>query len=557
MCTVTFIPDGSGVCYLTSNRDENRGRARALSPRRYGDLVYPMDPVAGGSWVVSRGGDAAILLNGAFEGHERKAPYRRSRGLVFLDIVRAEDALREWEDILLEGIEPFTLILFVGNRLYECRWDGAGRHLRELAASEAHIWCSVTLYDEVARKDRENLLAEWRRQGSVSTGRILELHRAAAIGGEVATASITSIRVSGGRGKMKYIDLREEEGGSMNPFLIRLKHWEYWPFGLVYLPVFVYWAWLSLRARSLFFFSPANPTITNGGFLLESKKQIYDLMPAGVYPRTLYCRRGMRMDQIRLQLAIEGLKFPLMAKPDIGQRGMGVELLKDECALLLYALRSKVDFLLQEYIDYPMEIGVFYYRMPGEEKGVITGIVGKEFLSVTGDGRRTVEELLQQEERYVLQLRALRRTAGRRLERVPLRGEVVELVPYGNHSRGAKFLDETGRVSPRLERVIDELCRRIPGFYFGRLDIRFESWELLEAGAAFSVIELNGAGSEPTHIYDPRHSLFFAWKEIIRHLQILFRVSRASRRLHGLAPMGFWAGLKMLGEYRRHEKLIK
>jgi hypothetical protein len=130
------------------------------------------------------------------------------------------------------------------------------------------------------------------------------------------------------------------------------------------------------------------------------------------------------------------------------------------------------------------------------------------------------------------------------------------VAPYGNHSRGAKFVDCGDRITPRLSAVIDALCQRIPGFYFGRLDIRFWDWENLEAGKDFSVIELNGAGSEPTHIYDPRHSLGFAWREIRRHLDILFTVSRANARL-GHSPMGFWQGVRMLRDYSRYEKLIK
>ena len=199
---------------------------------------------------------------------------------------------------------------------------------------------------------------------------------------------------------------------------------------------------------------------------------------------------------------------------------------------------------------------MFYYRLPGQEKGVVTGVVGKEMLTVTGDGRSTVEALLLENERYVLQLPVLRRTVGRLLETTPARGEVVELAPYGNHSRGAKLLDHSHRVTPGVAAEIDELCRRIPGFYFGRLDIRFRSWELLEAGKDFSVIELNGAGSEPTHIYDPGHSIFFAWKEIFRHLDILYKVSLANRLQYGLAPMRFAEGLKMLRDYSRYEKLI-
>jgi len=557
MCTVTFIPDGRGSYHLTSNRDEHTGRARALPPRRFGDVTYPMDAAAGGSWVALKNNkEAGVLLNGAFVKHARRKNYRQSRGLVFLEIMRAVAPLRRWEELDLTDIEPFTLVLFVQGKLFECRWDGLCRHVRELEVNRPHVWSSVTLYDESARADREEMLASWYGREEITTEGILGLHRRAAIQGRVSTVSITTMRIGRRNARVRYVDMRMGTARAANPFLIRLRHWEYWPFFIVYLPVFFYWAWLSVKARSLFFFSTANPTIRNAGFLLESKKEIYDLMPAGSYPGTLYCRKGMQVHEILRLLEERRFKFPLMAKPDIGQRGMGVELLKNECGLLLYAMRSKVDFLLQEYVDYPLEIGVFYYRLPGEEKGAVTGVVGKEMLMVTGDGQSTVEALLLRNERYVLQLPSLRASAGRLLETTPAMGEVVELAPYGNHSRGAKFLDHSHRVTPRVAMVVDELCRQIPGFYFGRLDIRFQSWELLEEGKNFSVIELNGAGSEPTHIYDPGHSIFFAWKEIIRHHKLLYKVSLANRRQYGLTPMRFGEGVKMLREYSRYEKLI-
>jgi len=558
MCTVTFIPAGQGVYHLTSNRDEHTGRARALPPRRHGAIAYPKDPVAGGTWVaLKHNKDAGVLLNGAFAKHRRQEVYRKSRGLVFLEIIRAEAPLDQFRQADLKDIEPFTLILFINNVLVECRWDGGQRYMQELDTDRPHIWSSVTLYDETMHAQREKMLTNWYCPRHISTDRILDLHRQMGIEGDtMATVSITTLRIGGRKARLRYIDLRERSFRSASPFFIRLRNWEYWPFYIVYGPIFFYWVWLSLKARSFFFFSTANPTITHAGFLLESKQQIYDLMPEGSYPKTLYFRKGTRIGEIRHQLEKQGFTYPLMAKPDIGQRGMGVELLKDECGLLVYAMRSQVDFLLQEYVDYPQEIGVFYYRMPGEQKGAVTGVVGKEFLTVTGDGVSTVETLLLQDDRYVLQLAALRRTAGRRLQTIPAKGETLELVPYGNHSRGAKFLDHSHRVTPGVEAVIDKLCRRIPGFYFGRLDIRFQSWSLLEAGKAFSVIELNGAGSEPTHIYDPRHSLLFAWKEIKRHLDILYKVSRANLVKGEHTTMSFRQGLRMLRDYRRHEKLI-
>ncbi len=562
MCTVTFIPDGRGSYHLTSNRDEHTGRARALPPRRFGDITYPMDAAAGGSWVALKNNrDAGVVLNGAFVKHERRKHYRQSRGLVFLEIIRAVAPLRRWEELDLTDIEPFTLVLFVRGQLFECRWDGLCRHVRELETHRPHVWSSVTLYDESARADREEMLASWYGHEEVSTDGILDLHRRAAIQGRVSTVSITTMQIGRKKARLRYVDMRKEPVRKQpvraaNPFLIRLRHWEYWPFFVVYLPIFFYWAWLSLKARSLFFFSTANPTIRNAGFLLESKKQIYDLMPAGSYPETIYCRKGMQVHDVIRLMEERDLRFPLMAKPDIGQRGMGVELLRNECGLLLYAMRSKVDFLLQAYVDFPLEIGVFYYRLPGQASGSVTGVVGKEMLMVTGNGASTVEELLLQNDRYVLQIPSLRRSVGRLLETIPAAGEVVELAPYGNHSRGAKFLDHSHRVTPRVAAVIDELCQRIPGFYFGRLDIRFRSWELLEEGKDFSVIELNGAGSEPTHIYDPGHSIFFAWKEISRHHNLLYKVSLANRRQYGLAPMRFGEGVKMLRDYSRYEKLI-
>ncbi|HEY4110812.1 NRDE family protein [Puia sp.] len=557
MCTVTFLPGESGVYHLTSNRDEHSGRIHALPPQRYSDIFYPKDPAGGGSWVaLKRDTDAGVLLNGAFENHRRLAPYRKSRGLVFLEIIDARDPVAYFNAVCLMAIEPFTVILFISGRLFECRWDGGQKHVKQLDPGRPYIWTSVTLYDEPTRAQRETALADWYRQKDLDTGSILDFHRRAARKGEVATVSITTVRIANGKGKLRYFPLQKESAPSTNPFLIRLKHWEYWPATIIYAPLFFYWIWLSLKARSLFWFSAANPTITHSGFLLESKKQIYHLMPEGSYPKTLYCQKGTRIGQLVPRLKALGLTYPIMAKPDIGQRGMAVQLLKDECQLLRYAARTRVDFLLQEYIDHPLEIGVFYYRMPGQPAGCVTGIVGKQLLTVTGDGRSTVKTLLSRNERYVLQLPALRRALGPALQQVPANGEVLSLAPYGNHSRGAKFTDESHRITPGLQAAIDDLCRRIPGFYFGRLDIRFRDWQSLEAGEAFSVIELNGAGSEPTHIYDPEHSIFFAWREIRRHWDILFAISRANTRQQGLAQMSFGKGIKMLWDYSRHEKLI-
>ena len=611
MCTVTFIPAPDGI-YLTSNRDERLTRGKALFPVRAAwegqELVYPKDADAGGSWIALKSsGDAAVLLNGAFTRHRRQPAYRQSRGLVFLDIIRSGDPAGCFEAMDLEGIEPFTLVLFCSGLLKECRWDGERKHIARLNSRHPYIWSSATLYSYEVSRDRQRWLRQWYAAASdINTQSILDFHRTAGSDdpenglvidrqGKITTMSITSIRLAAPRASMLYLDLQAnkeyEEALPLGPkkrsstgspggrslggrlaaragirFIrlaararigfIRAGSWEYWPFALVYLPVFIYWVWLSLRARSFFFFSTANLSIQNAGFLLESKKQIYELLPDDAYPKTVFCRTGMTPTDICALLVDKGMVFPLVAKPDIGQRGLQVRLLRDECELLVYAARSRVDFLVQEYIDYPYEAGIFYYRLPGDLKGHISGIVSKEMLKVRGDGRSTVEALLLQEDRHVLQLAVLRADYGAYLRQVLPAGEEKTLVPYGNHSRGAKFLDWSDKVTPELEDSIDRLCRQVEGFYFGRLDIKFRDWAELCAGKHFSVIELNGAGSEPTHIYDPAHSIFFAWKEIIRHLRLLYIISRRNARRSGLAPMSTGAGLKMLRDYARHEKLI-
>jgi hypothetical protein len=142
------------------------------------------------------------------------------------------------------------------------------------------------------------------------------------------------------------------------------------------------------------------------------------------------------------------------------------------------------------------------------------------------------------------------------LDRILVEGEKDLLVPYGNHARGAKFVDASHLIDEQLTKAIDEICQNIPQFYFGRLDIRFKSWEQLREGENFSIIELNGAGSEPTHMYDPKHSIFFAWKEIIRHWNILYRISKVNHRLLGIPYMRFYDGIGMLRGNSRHIQLI-
>lgn len=340
------------------------------------------------------------------------------------------------------------------------------------------------------------------------------------------------------------------------PFFIKLFNWEYWPFHVVYGPVYFYWIWLCIKSRSFFFFNTSNPTIKNGGFLMESKWDIYNLLPGEYYPETLFFEAGTRPAEVVDLVYRHHLNYPLVGKPDIGMQGIAVQKLDNEKELTEYVTKAKADFLVQEFVSFRNEVGIFYYRYPNEEKGHISGIVSKEFLGITGDGAATIKDLLMKDKRYILQLPVLERTYGLLLNRILPEGEEFVLVPYGNHVRGAKFVDASHLIDEKLVDSIDRVCRRVSGFYYGRLDIRYNTWEELREGVNFSIIELNGAGSEPTHIYDPRHSIFFAWREIIRHWKILWKISHYNHKNSNQPYMNTRSGLNMLSANRAYVKVI-
>jgi hypothetical protein len=339
---------------------------------------------------------------------------------------------------------------------------------------------------------------------------------------------------------------------SLKKLRIKTTSWEYWPTYIVYGPLYIYWCWLSIKARSFFFFSAANPGIQYSGFVQEKKSDIYTLIPQQYYPRTKLCAPGQQPAYLVEVLKNEGLTFPLIAKPDMGQKGIQVKLLKSERELAEYSQSSRVNFLLQEYISYEHEVGIFYYRIPGEENGHISGIVGKEFLTVTGDGTSSILSLLKRNNRSLLQLPALKHMYGEFLNTILANEEHYILVPYGNHARGAKFINLNHRITAELTRTIDEVCRQIPGFYYGRMDLKFSSWDELVQGKNFSIIELNGAGSEPTHIYDPANSLLYAWKEIHKHWHLLYKISTLNVQKKQLQLLNSTDGIRMIRDHFKH-----
>lgn len=325
----------------------------------------------------------------------------------------------------------------------------------------------------------------------------------------------------------------------------RITNWEYWPFWMIYYPLFPVWLYYSFKARSLFFFNAANPAMKNGGMAMESKMEIYKMIPPQFIPKTVFIPKDQSPEWALEKVLASDIGFPFIAKPDIGMKAFGVEKIHSKDEFQNYVSWSPSNFLVQELIPYRKEVGIFYVRKPDEEQGKITGVVSKEFLSVIGDGSSTLLELIKNNPRSHLQLKALKRKFGEGLNKVIANGEEFVLVPYGSHTRGAKFVDISHLINEGLVKTINGICGPMKDFHYGRLDVLYNTFEELCEGKNFSVIEINGAGGEATHIYDPKHSLFWAWQEVTRHWGLMNEVSILNHQ-KGHSYLSFKDGRAML-----------
>ena len=311
----------------------------------------------------------------------------------------------------------------------------------------------------------------------------------------------------------------------MRQRLTKIYKWEFWPFWFFYIPVYFYWIYLSLRAKSFFFFSAANPLMELGGFSNYSKYNVLKNIPVEYLPKTTLISTYYQKRNIESILQENELNFPLIAKPDRGERGKGVTKIQCLNELKQYIFEARKEVILQEFIDYPLEFGVMYYRLPNETRGQVSSVVQKEFLSVIGDGISNVKELVENDQRSHLFLKHLQDNYPEILDKVPELHEKLILEPIGNHSRGTIFLNATHLINDQLIDVFDHISKQVKGFYFGRYDIKVKSLEDLYTGQNIKIMELNGANSEPAHIYDPQMPILKAYRFLFNHWSNLYQIS--------------------------------
>lgn len=311
--------------------------------------------------------------------------------------------------------------------------------------------------------------------------------------------------------------------------LQRLVRWEFWPWRIVYLPIAVYWFFLAIKARGWVFFSAANPCMRFGGLVAYSKTDVTKLVPETYLPKTVFVEATDTSIEILSRVQEEEMVFPLIIKPDMGERGKGVKILRTEEELItaLNAVRERM--LLQVYEDLPMEFGIMYSRHPAEEKGKITSIVVKEFPTVLGDGKSTLLQLILAEHRTRLSYKVHVKRFADRLNEVIPDGEKLRIVNIGNHMLGTTFKNGNHLLTNELETVFDDLAKQIKGFYIGRFDVRTESMETMLKDD-FKVIEVNGVNSEPCHIFHPGRSIFLAWRDLFQHWKRIADISIANHK---------------------------
>ncbi|MEM7681444.1 MAG: DedA family protein [Planctomycetota bacterium] len=316
----------------------------------------------------------------------------------------------------------------------------------------------------------------------------------------------------------------------------KLWRWEFWPGLLFYLPFIPLWCLIALRHGGLTVFAKANPALPAfGGLICESKHALQARFSGpGVLPTALVppaeahdeSSTNDRLTNLQQAMRTNGWDYPIILKPDVGQRGVGVRLLRNDRDAFDALAASPVAQVLQPYDPGPGEAGVFYVRHPNEPQGRIFSITHKQFPQATGDGARTLQQIIWDDPRLRMQARVfLRRLGPEAAERAPAAGEVVSLGDAGNHAQGSRFSDGSRFITDALTQAVDQVVKRCPGFYFGRLDVRYASEEDFRQGR-FEAVEVNGVSSESTHLYDPSFSLFKAYRILWDQWTWAFRIGR-------------------------------
>ena len=337
-----------------------------------------------------------------------------------------------------------------------------------------------------------------------------------------------------------------------------VSYFEFWPQHRFYPPLVLYWAWLSLRFGGMTLPSIANPRFPLGGWIGESKAEIFEA--AGAYARRFiapWCALrktdALTPDAALAAAAAAGIALPCIAKPDMGCRGVGVRRIRsaEELQAYIAGYPDNETIILQELIDHEAEAGIFYVRKPSEKQGRIISITLKYFPYVHGNGISTLEQLIRKDRRAGPLAHIYLPRHSSRLDWVVPAGQPFRIAYAGSHSRGTIFRNGNSLVTPLMTEAFDRIAQDIPEFHFGRYDVRFQDITQLQQGEGFTIVEINGAGAEATHVWDRNTTLWQAYRALMQQYRLLWEIGAENAR-RGFKP----ASLRtMLDAYRNETKL--
>ena len=331
---------------------------------------------------------------------------------------------------------------------------------------------------------------------------------------------------------------------TLRKYWIILTTWEYWPWGIVYTPIYIFYLLNVIRCGKWFYFSVVNPTMYNGGFFGNKKTEMYDLLPAHSYPKYVLVDANSNIDQL-------DISYPCIVKPNIGERGFGIKKIYNLEELNHYQTNCNYEFLIQDYCNLSNELSVFCIKDIRTNTFFTTSIIGKRLLSVVGDGKHTLLELISKNKNSFLQIKRLKPIWKNRFGDIIPNGEELFLIDNANHSKGAVFysIDEKEK---EIASLFIQLSKQINGFNYGRFDVKYNTIDELLEGK-YSIIELNGVGAEPIDMYIPKLTLWKGISILIYHWKKMYEIAEYNMNQLQIPVMSKQEGFALLKSHKKYK----
>lgn len=348
----------------------------------------------------------------------------------------------------------------------------------------------------------------------------------------------------------------EELISSKPTFWENLTNWEWYPNNVFLFPLYLFALGKAITNRRLWLFSTANPGVTFGSFFGLKKSEIYDLLPPETFPSTILIHPSNSFAEVLTKVEAINLEYPFIVKPDVGMVGLMVRVIEDEDQLRKYHNLVQADWIAQAFVPYDLEVGLFYVRQPDKEHGEIVGLSQKKPLSVIGNGKSTLGELVKNDARAFNWEEEIFRKKMKVWNKVPAKGEFVQLMNTGNRKNGARLVELVEEVDEDLVELFDEISHHSNQIFYGRYDIKCNSLEDLKRGENFAILEFNGVHSGYGHLYHCGKTAKEAYQSILKMWAQLYKICIYNSK-NGAQFTPVVKGWKHIFQFVKHMKKLK